>query len=177
MFSVRLFTSSRMFLYLGISLVVLAFVTFPMKIPIQAQPGDVDYFGVGWLFAPIIGIWGLTSIVFGLLQSSLTKRTIESYLIPVLVVVTVGLGYASYMVSVFGLGIIRSVGRGDPFWLLYFGLVLAPSLLIYVASIKFLKSEDRIDFLTKHSTKVATFSILAAVPILYTSIFLLLIYL
>ena len=45
-----LLTSSRMFLYLGIGLAVIAVGTFPMKIPIQAQPGDVDYFGIGWLF-------------------------------------------------------------------------------------------------------------------------------
>ena len=96
------FASFRVFLYLGIGLVVLAVATFPMKIPIQAQPGDVDYFIIGWLFAPIIGIWGLASIVLGLVQSSMPKRRIESYLLPLLVMVSVGLAYAAYLVIVFG---------------------------------------------------------------------------
>lgn len=105
----------RMFLYLGIALVVLAVVTFPTRIPIQAQPKDVDYVSVGWLFAPIIGIWGLASAVLGLVQSSSSKTKIASYLLPILVIITVGLAYATYLVVVFGLGIIRSFGRGEPF--------------------------------------------------------------
>jgi len=166
-----------MFLYLGIALVVLAVATFPMKIPIQAQPGDVDYFGIGWLFAPIIGIWGFASIVFGLLQSSSPKRTIESYLLPVMALVTVGLAYATYMVIFFGSGIISSAGRGEPFWWLYFLMVLVPSLLIYASATKFLRSKAPIDLLASQEARIATFVILAAVPLLYTFVFLLLMYL
>lgn len=175
--SSHLLTSSRMFLYLGIGLVVLAVATFLMKIPIQAQPGDVDYFGIGWLFAPIIGIWGFASIVLGLVHSSSPKRTIESYLLPVLALVTVGLAYATYMVIFFGSGIIRSAGRGEPFWWLYFLMVLVPSLLIYALAIKFLRSEGPIDLLASQKVRVATFVTLAAVPLLYTFVFLLLMYL
>jgi mannose/fructose/N-acetylgalactosamine-specific phosphotransferase system component IIC len=166
-----------MFLYLGIGLVVLAVVAFPVKLPIQAQPGDVDYFGIGWLFAPIIGIWGLASIVLGLVQSSSPKRTVESYLLPLLAVVTVGLAYATYMVVVFGSGIIHSIGRGEPFWWLYFGLVLAPASLIYSSAIRFLKSKEKTDFLTNEKVRTVMFVGLAAVPLSYTAIFLLLIYL
>ncbi len=177
MVSSHLFPNSRMFLYLGIALVALAVVTLPIKIPLQAQPGDVDYYGIGWLFAPIIGIWGFASIVLGLAHSSSPKRTIESYLLPVLALVTVGLAYATYMVVFFGLGIIRSAGRGEPFWWLYFLMVLVPSLLIYASAIKFLKSKGPIDLLASQKVRVATFVILAAVPLLYTCIFLLLMYL
>jgi hypothetical protein len=165
-----------MFLYLGIALVVLAVVTFPMKIPIQEQPMDVDYYGIGWLFAPIIGIWGLASIVLGLVQSSSPKRKIESYMLPLLAVVSISLAYAAYLAVVFGSGIIRSVGKGEPFFWLYFGLVLAPSLLIYASAIKFLRSKERIDFLTNRRVRAAVFVVLAAVPLLYTAIFFLLMY-
>jgi hypothetical protein len=112
-----LFSRSRSFLYLGIALVGLALVTFPMRIPIQAQPMDVDYYSMGWLFAPIIGMWGLASTVLGLVEMSWPKRRIESYLIPILAIVSVGLAYAAYLAIVFGSGIIRSVGRGEPFFL------------------------------------------------------------
>jgi len=177
MVSSRFFTSSRMFLYLGIGLVVLAVVTFPMKIPIQAQAGDVDYFGIGWLFAPIIGVWGFASIVLGLVHSYSPKRTLESYLLPLLVMVTVGLAYATYMVVFFGSGIIRSTGRGEPFWWLYFLMVLVPSMLIYASTVKFLRSKEPINLLANQKVRVATFVTLAAVPLLYTCVFLLLMYL
>lgn len=171
------FTSFRIFLYLGIALIVLAVAIFPLKLPIQAQPGDVDYFGIGWLFTPIIGIWGLASAVLGLIQSSLPKRKIESYLLPILILVSVSLAYATYLGGVFASGIISSLGRGDPFFLFYFALVLAPSLLIYTSAIKFLSSRDKVEFLTNKKVRAATFVILAAVPLLYTTVFLLLIYL
>jgi len=177
MVSSHVFTSSRMFLYLGIGLVVLAVATFPMKIPIQAQAGDVDYFGIGWLFAPIIGVWGFASLVLGLVHSFSPKRTIESYLLPLLVVVTVGLAYATYMVVFFGSGIIHSAGRGEPFWWLYFLMVLVPSLLIYASAVKFLRSKEPINLLANQKVRVATFVTLATVPLLYTCVFLLLMYL
>ena len=171
------FVGSRLFLYLGITLIALAVFTFPIRIPIEAQPMDVDYFSMGWLFAPIIGVWGLASIVIGLVQSSKPKRRIESYLSLILAVVTVSLAYAAYLVIVFGSGIIRSVGRGEPFFWVYFSLVLAPSLLIYAYSIRFLRSKGRLDFLTNQKVRIATFVVLAAVPLSYTAIFLLLMYL
>ena len=171
------FASFRVFLYLGIGLVVLAVATFPMKIPIQAQPGDVDYFIIGWLFAPIIGIWGLASIVLGLVQSSMPKRRIESYLLPLLVMVSVGLAYAAYLVIVFGTGVIRSVGKGEPFFWLYFSLVLAPSLLIYSLTAKFLKSDERRDILSNKRVRAVAFVVLAAVPLSYTAGFFLMMYL
>jgi hypothetical protein len=175
--SVDLFIGSRMFHYLGIALIALAVFIFPMRIPIEAQPGDVDYFGIGWLFAPIIGVWGLASTVLGLVQSSQPKRKIESYLLLILAVVTVSLAYAAYLVTVFGSGIISSVGRGEPFFWVYFGLVLAPSLLIYACSFRFLGSKESIDFLTNQKLRFVTFVALGAVPLSYTAIFLLLMYL
>jgi hypothetical protein len=166
-----------MFLYLGIAFVALGIVTFPTRIPIEAQPMDPDYYSVGWLFAPIIGIWGLASIVLGLVHSSSPKRTIESYLLPVLAVVTVGLAFATYMVVVFGSGIVRSVGSGEPFWWLYLVMVLAPSVLIYTSAVKFLRSRGPLDFLASQKVRVATFVMLAAVPLSYTAGFFLMMYL
>ena len=119
----------------------------------------------------------LASTVLGLVQSSKPKRKIESYLSLILAVATVSLAYAAYLVIVFGSGIIKSVGRGEPFFWVYFSLVLAPSLLIYAHSIKFLTSKERLDFLTNQKVRIATFAALAAVPLSYTTILLLLMYL
>jgi hypothetical protein len=168
---------SSMFLCLGIALILLALVSLPIRIPVQGQPGEVDYFSIGWLFAPIIGVWGLASAVIGLVQSSKPKRKIESYLLPILAVVTVSLAYAAYLAIIFGSGIISSVGRGEPFFWVYFSLVLAPSLLIYASSIKFLRSEERLIFLANQKVRLVTFCALATVPLSYTAIFLLMMYL
>jgi hypothetical protein len=173
----NLSVGSSMFLYLGIALILLAVVSLPIRIPIQGQPGDVEYFSMGWLFAPIIGVWGLASTVIGLVQSSKPKRKIESYLSLILAIVTLSLAYAAYLAIVFGSGLIRSVGRGEPFFWVYFSLVLAPSLLIYVSSIRFMRSKEILDFLTNQKVRIATFVALAAVPLSYTAIFLLLMYL
>jgi hypothetical protein len=170
----NLLVGSYMFLYLGIALILLAIVSLPMRIPVQAQPWDVDYFSIGWLFAPIIGVWGFASTVLGLVQSSQPKRKIESYLLLILAVVTVSLAYAAYIVFVFGSGIISSVGRGEPFFWVYFSLVLAPSLLIYASSIRFLRSKERSDFLANQKVRIAMFVALAAVPLSYIAVFLLL---
>ena len=145
----NLLVGSSMFLYLGIALILLAVVSLTVRIPVQGQPGDVDYLSMGWLFAPITGVWGLASAVLGLVQSSKPKRKIESYLSLILAVVTVSLAYAAYLVIVFGSGIISSVGRGEPFFWVYFSLILAPSLLIYAYSIRFLRSKEKLDFLTR----------------------------
>ena len=166
-----------MFLYLGIALILLAVISLPIRIPVQGQPGDVDYFNIGWLFAPIIGVWGLASLVLWLVQSSQPKRKIESYLLFILIVITVCLAYAAYLVIVFGSGIASSVARGEPFFWVYFSLVLAPSLLIYASSTKFLWSKEKIDFLANQKARIALFVALTAVPLSYTAIFVLLMYL
>jgi hypothetical protein len=131
---------------------------------------------MGWLFAPIIGMWGLASTVLGLVESSWPKRRIESYLIPILSIVSVGLAYAAYLAIVFGSGIIRSVGRGEPFFWLYFSLILVPSLLIFAFSIKFFRAEGKVEFSANKNLRAGVFVALFAVPLSYTAAFLLLLY-
>jgi hypothetical protein len=173
----NLSVGSSMFLYLGIALILLAVVSLSIRIPVQGQPGDAEYFSMGWLFAPIIGVWGLASTFLGLVQSSKPKRKIESYLLLILAVVTISLAYAAYLVIVFGAGIISSVGRGEPFFWVYFILVLAPSLVIYASSIRFMRSNERLEFLATQRIRITFFIALTAVPLLYIVIFFLLMYL
>jgi hypothetical protein len=169
------FSSSQVFLLLGIVLVALAFVTFPTKAMIQAQPGDEDDYMIGWLFAPIIGIWGFAAITLGLVQSSIPKRKAESYLLFIVAVVCVALTYAAYLAVAFGSGLIASVGRGELFFWLYFCLVLAPSLVTIGFTVKFFKAGDKPVFSVGKKVKVATLFLLVATPLLYT--FALLVYL
>jgi hypothetical protein len=168
----HLLTSSQIFTIIGAVLIFLALVTFPTKVMIQAQPGDEDDYMIGWLFAPIIGVFGLAAVALGLAQTSMPKRSVESYLLFFMLVVSVGLVYGGYLAVAFGSGLIMSAGRGEPFFWIYFGLVLAPSLIIIGLTAKFLKAMDRPVFLINKKVKAATLFLLVAVPLTYTCVLL-----
>jgi hypothetical protein len=51
---------------------------------IQVQPKDFNDVDMGWLFAPIVGVLGLTSLALGITDSFLSKKTALSCLLPVL---------------------------------------------------------------------------------------------
>jgi hypothetical protein len=155
-----------MFVYLGVALFVLAVVTFPT----HAQAADSDYYGVGWLFAPIIGVWGLASLVLGLVQSSQPKSKVEAYLLLISALLFVGFAFAAFMAVIYGVGIVQSVARGEPFWLIYFGFVLVPGLIAGVSTYKYLKSKEKESrVLMDKKVKAVTFVLLAAVPLLYSA--------
>ncbi len=167
------FTDSRAFLLLGLVLIVLAFIAFPTRVEFadQGEIGGSEHYNVGWLFAPIIGVWGLAGVALGLIQSSMPKQRVEYCLLLILVVVCTGLTFASFMAIVYGSGIIMSVGRGEPLFLIYFGLVLVPSLIIIASTIRFMKIGERVILVSK-KVKAAVFFLLAAVPLTYSLVFL-----
>ncbi len=168
------FTDSRAFLLLGLVLIVLAFIAFPTRVEFgdQGAIGGSEHYNVGWLFAPVIGVWGLAGVSLGLIQSSMPKQHIEYCLLLILVVVCTGLAFASFMAIVYGSGIVMSVGRGEPLFLIYFGLVLIPSSIIMTSTVRFMKMAVRTDFLINKKVKAAVFFLLAAVPLTYSLVFL-----
>lgn len=174
MLSRRLFTSSNVFILLGIALFVAALVAFPTRIEFvdQQAPGHSEDYGVGWLFAPIMGVWGLASLALGLVQSTKPKWHVARLLLLLSALVCVGLSFAAYMVIFYGFGIVASVGRGEPLFLVYFGLVLAPSLVILASTVKFLKAGEKTIFQVNKRAKAAVFVVLAAVPLTYSFAFL-----
>ena len=179
MVSGQCFACSNVFLILGIALFVLALITFPTRVEFvdQQAPGHTEHYTVGWLFAPIIGVWGIASLALGLVQSSGPRWAVARLLLFLSLLVCVGLIFASYMVVFYGLGIFVSVGRGEPFFLLYFGLVLVPSIIILASTIKFLRAEERAIFQVSKKVKAAVFAVIAVVPLTYSIAFLAYIYL
>lgn len=162
----RVLKSSRLFLYLGLGLVFLALVTFPTRVMIQVQPGDFDDVGVGWLFAPIIGVWGLASVALGITEAFLSRKKVLLCLLPVFALIYIGLGFASWMVMAYG---------ENWFWRVYFGLLLFPCLIANTAGILYLTKKEKLAHTLKNQrTRIITFIALIAVPLLYTAIFLLL---
>lgn len=177
--SMRVFTSSTIFLVLGIALFVLALFSFPTRVEFvdQQELGHSEHYNIGWLFAPIIGVWGLASLALGLVQSTKPKWRVAPLLLLLSALVCVGLSFAFYMVIFYGLGIVSSVGRGEPLFLLYFGLVLTPSIIILTSTVKFLKAGEKAIFQVRAKVKAAVFVVLAAVPLTYSIVFLAYIYL
>ena len=71
-----LFRSSHLFFYVGIALVLLSLVFLPSKIRVGGTPEqvDVDYYSVGWLYAPTIGSYGLASLMLGVIEVSISTK-------------------------------------------------------------------------------------------------------
>jgi len=165
-----IFTSSNIFLLLGVTLFVIAIVSFPTRVEFvdQQEPSHSETYTIGWLFAPIIGAWGFASLALGLEQSSMPKRRVEYCLLFILAVVCVGLSFATYMVVFFGSGIVASAGRGEPFFWLYFGLILAPNIIVIASTTQFLRAKERAFLKLSRKVKTAVFVVLAAVPLTYS---------
>ncbi len=159
---------------LGVTLCSLALVLFPTRIDLadQGEVGGSEHVNIGWLFAPIIGVWGLASLAVGLVQYPKAKSFVARLLLFISALIGVGLFFAFYMVLFYGLGIVASVGRGEPFFLLYFGLVMAPSIVVLASTFKFLKAGERAVFQVSKKAKAATFTVLAVVPLAYSVAFL-----
>jgi len=174
----HIFTSSNIFMILGAALCILALLSFPAKVEFgdRGEVGGSEHYNVGWLFAPIIGVWGLAGLAVGLVQYPKTKLSVARLLLFISAIVCVGLIFAFYMVLFYGLGIVASVGRGEPFFLLYFGLVLAPSIVVLASTVKFLKVGERAIFQVSKKAKMAAFAVLAVVPLSYSIAFLASIY-
>jgi len=174
MVSRQAFTSSSIFMLLGIALFVTALVTFPTRVEFvdQQAPGHSEQYGVGWLFSPIIGVWGLASFALGLVQSPKPGWAAAHLLVFLSVLVCVGFAFAVYMVIFYGFGIVASVGRGEPLFLLYFALVLVPSVIVLASTTKFFRAGEKPIFQVSRKVKAAVFVLLAALPLTYSIAFL-----
>ncbi len=178
MVSNHIFTGSNDFIILGTILCILALVSFPTRVEFadQGEIGGSEHYNVGWLIAPIIGVWGLASLAIGPVGYPRTNCSVVGLLLFISAFVCVGLFFAFYMFLFYGLGVVASVGRGEPFFLLYFGLVLAPSIVVLTSTVKFLKAGERAIFQVSKKARIAIFVALAAVPLSYSIAFLAFIY-
>ncbi|MFB3888879.1 MAG: hypothetical protein ACE14S_05260 [Candidatus Bathyarchaeia archaeon] len=163
----RLFTSSRVFLILGVALLVLAAVSFPTRIVVgdMAEPMGYDKVNVGWLFAPVVGVWGLASLVMGLAQSSAPRSRVEPFLLLILALVSAGAAYAGYLAFAFGTPLLHLAA--EPFFWLYFTLCLVPAIVVYVFGFRYFRAKERGELLARKKTKVMAFAATLTVPVSY----------
>ena len=157
--------SRYLFLYSGVGLILLAFLLLPMRTAVMIGI-DLDCYWTGWIFAPVIGAWGLTSVTLGITESSPPKKYALLCFLPVFVLIYIGLGFASWMVMTYG---------ANWFWRFYFGLLLFPCLIANTVGVfYFTKKEKLANILKNKRTKILMLIALIAVPLVYTATLLLL---
>jgi hypothetical protein len=144
----------------------LALVSLAIKIQVNVQsPEFPDYedFNIGLLFAPVIGSYGLASLVLGITESSLLRKEILPCLLPVFALLYIGLGFASWMVMNYGV---------LWFWRAYFGFILLPFLITHTAVLFYFTKKERLaQILSNIQTRTYAFIALVSVPLFYAVIF------
>lgn len=161
-----LFRSSHLFFYIGIALVLLSLFFLPAKIKVGGTPEqvDVDYYSVGWLYAPTIGSYGLASLVFGILEVSITKKEtlpiLSIFLIPILILISLWTLFIVLTTMV--------LGFNAPFWWLALIINIIPSIAVLLALfIGVKKKEFLVKALEKKSVKIAVSIITITLPLIH----------
>lgn len=151
---------NRLFLYIGLILILLSVAIFPIQANLEAEPGDIDAIGVGWLFSPVIGIWGLTSLAIGIFASSLSRTKTVLSILPVFVLIYGGLAFTIWMVLLYGSVI---------FWWGYFSLFLIPGIIASTVSILYLLKKERLfNALSNSKIIIAISCCIVLIPLLYS---------
>jgi len=160
--------SSRLFLYLGFSLVFLTLVSLPIKIKVNVQnPEFPDYedFNIGLLWAPVIGSYGLASLALGIAESPASKRRVWLYFLPVFIFIYIGLAFAAGTLY---------YNRENWFFWFYLGLLLIPSIVAHAVALLHFTNKDKLaKALENPKIRIPTFVVLIAVPLLFAVAFLL----
>jgi hypothetical protein len=61
-----------LFFYIGIFLIVMAFVLLPLHIEVKVEGslmGETERMGFGWLFALVLGAWAFASLVLSAMEN------------------------------------------------------------------------------------------------------------
>jgi hypothetical protein len=137
----------------------------PITIEVNVQsPEFPDYedFNIGLLFAPVIGSYGLASLVLGIAESSASKQRVWLYLLPIFILIYVSLAFAAGM-------LFYPVNRENWSWWVYLGLLLIPSTVAHaVALLHFTRKETLAKALENPKIRIPTFVVLMAVPLLFS---------
>jgi hypothetical protein len=110
----------RLFLFLGLALILLAIAVFPLRYTLQVEQnpmGETETVGIGWVFAPVVAAWGFASLSINTAKDSKNVEVQGLFLL----FLGAGSVYALYMVTHYGSVL---------FWWIQFALMLAPTVLV-----------------------------------------------
>ena len=161
----NMFRSSRLFLYLGFGLILLSLVSSTIKTEVNAQSQDFpDYenFNIGFLFAPVIGSYGLASLALGIAEVSMPKKKTLVCLLPIFSIIYIWTSVIVWMAIQFGFD--------APFWWVYAGIHFIPSIMVSVIGvIQFAKKEYMDRIFKNNIIRKAACTILIAIPLLFVA--------
>lgn len=159
-----MFRASRLFLFLGLGLILLSLASLLIKVELNVQNPDFpDYedFNIGFFFAPVLASYGLASLALGVAETSVTNRRKLSYLFPVFII---------YVFAAVTTWLATRFGFDNPFWWVYAGVQFVPSILVTaVRVIPIVKTEQVKVVLQNHSVRLAVFFTLTTIPLLYVT--------
>ena len=164
--------NSRLFLYIGVGLILLALVSSLLTTQVNVQNPEYPHyedFPTGFLFfAPVIGSYGLTSLALGITEVSASKKEHLLFFLPIL-----GLIYIWTLLVVGNViwNIIRLGFDYYPLWWLYLIIHLIPSITIsLIAFLNFAKRDYLSTILKKKATRTASLGLIVTVPLVSAAV-------
>jgi hypothetical protein len=166
------FKTYRLFLYIGFGLILLAVASsFIMTEVNFGSPDWPDYeaFPTGFLFfAPIIGSYGLSSLALGITEVSMSKKENLLFFSPIFGLIYI---WTTFIVG----NVIWSITRFGfdyyPLWWLHLIIHLIPSITItMIGFLNFAKKEYMDRVLKKKAIRLASLSMLIAVPLVSVAV-------
>jgi hypothetical protein len=159
------FRASRLFLFLGLGLILLSLASLLIKVEINVQNPEFpkyEDFNLGFFLAPVLASYGLTSLALGAAEASMTNRRKVGYLLPVLALI--------YVFTAVTVWLATRYGFDNPFWWVYAGIQSVPSIIVTaVEAIQLVKKEHLNRVSQNRSVRLAGFFILTAIPLLYVA--------
>lgn len=108
---------------MGLLLLVLAFVLFPIKIDVKVEGsmmGETEEMGFGWLFVPVLAAWAFASMILSAVENFGGGRVSKIRLLPAFLILYLLLCYGGWMAIRFG---------AEPFWWANFAAIAASCAL------------------------------------------------
>ena len=155
----RFASSSRLFSYLGLGLILLALICLPTNLRFDIGP-ETELWHVGAVIALLVGAWSLPSLILGFIESSAPKKTVVVRLLPAVFL-------ANALLTLLFWDAIRFWSDMLIQWVVNFSLFLAPCLIAdAIASLYFMNSEDFKNSLKNLKTRILLATALTAVPLI-----------
>jgi len=152
----------RLFLYAGFGLMLLASASLPAKVRVVVQPEvmETELYWLGPIFAIMIGVWSLPTLLLGILESSMSKRAVLWWFSSILLVANIVLALSIWDAIRFW--------RLIPFqWLQSYSVLLFPCLLADVIGfLYFGKKEKFTEALRNPRIRIPSLCVLTGVPLL-----------
>jgi hypothetical protein len=147
----------RLFLFLGLALLLLAIAVFPLRYTLQVSPiGETETVGIGWVFAPVVAAWGFASLAINTAKGNKNVEVQGLFLL----LLGAGSVYASWMVAHYG---------SNVYWWIQFALMLTPTVLVATLTVMQAKKAQTLSRLNKVKTQWALFAGMLAVPVVFLS--------